>query len=65
MTRNWLPSSAISMSGSPNTVNRLPAPVFFSSSPITRSAFIRTSSTGTRPGLRSAATFAKPSSEIT
>src|SRR6266511_6471041 len=37
------------MSGSPNTVNRLPAPVFFNSSPITRSAFIRTSSTGTRP----------------
>jgi hypothetical protein len=52
--------SAISMSGSPNTVNRLPAPVFFSSSPMTRSAFMRTSSTGTRPSCRSPATLAKP-----
>ena len=48
------------MSGSPNTVKRLPAPVFFSSSPISRSTFIRTISTGMRPSLRIAATLAKP-----
>ena len=40
------------MSGSPKTVNRLPAPVFLSSSPISRSAFIRTMSTGMRPIFR-------------
>ena len=52
------------MSGSPKTVKRLPAPVFFRSSPISRSAFIRTSSTGIRPSLRSPATLAKPSSVL-
>ena len=51
------------MSGSPKTVKRLPAPVFFSSSPMSRSAFIRTISTGMRPSLRTPATLAKPSSE--
>ena len=60
-----MPSSVSSqaMSGSPKTVKRLPAPVFFSSSPISRSAFIRTISTGMRPSLRTPATLAKPSSE--
>ena len=52
----------MSMSGSPNTVNRLPAPVFLSSSPISRSAFIRTISTGSLPSRRSPSTWAKPSS---
>ena len=51
------------MSGSPKTVKRLPAPVFLSSSPMSRSAFIRTISTGMRPSLRTPATLAKPSSE--
>ena len=49
------------MSGSPKTVNRLPAPVFFSSSPMTRSAFIAPAAPAPAPERRSAATLAKPS----
>ena len=37
------------MSGSPKTTNRLPLPVFFSSSAMWRSAFMRAFSTGMRP----------------
>lgn len=48
-----------SMSGSPKTVKRFPLPVFASSSPIARSAFIRTSITGIRPTRRSFTTEAK------
>ena len=53
-------SRPMSMSGSPKTVKRLPAPVFFSSSPMSRSAFIRTISTGMRPSLRTPATWRSP-----
>ena len=39
------------MSGSPKMTNRLPLPVFFRSSAMCRSAFIRALSTGMRPSL--------------
>ena len=49
------------MSGSPKTVKRLPAPVFFSSSsPIARSGFMRASITGSLPYWRSLSATAKP-----
>lgn len=48
------------MSVSPNTMSRLPTPVFFRSSPMSRSAFIRTRSTLIHPSFRSPATEANP-----
>ena len=39
------------MSGSPKMTNRLPLPVFFRSSAMCRSAFMRALSTGMRPSL--------------
>ena len=41
----------MSMSGSPKMTNRLPLPVFFRSSAMCRSAFMRALSTGMRPSL--------------
>ena len=39
------------MSGSPKMTKRLPLPVFFKSSAMCRSAFMRALSTGMRPSL--------------
>jgi hypothetical protein len=54
------PSSAgrMSMSGSPKMTNRLPLPVFFRSSAMCRSAFMRALSTGMRPSLLNSAACA-------
>ena len=43
------------MSGSPKMTNRLPLPVFFRSSAMCRSAFMRAFSTGMRPSLLNSA----------
>ena len=43
--------SIMSMSGSPNMTNRLPLPVFLSSSDMCKSAFMRAFSTGILPSL--------------
>ena len=54
LTLTWIWSSSasrMSMSGSPKMTKRLPLPVFFRSSAMWRSAFIRALRTGTRPRL--------------
>ena len=47
-----------SMSGSPKITNRLPLPVFFRSSAMCRSAFMRALSTGMRPSLLNSVAWA-------
>ena len=46
------------MSGSPNTTNMLPLPVFFSSSAMCRSGFMRAFRIGSGPRLRSSEAWA-------